>query len=46
MDNSPYLDLPLLPIIVALPRMLMRIERDLPTARPEGNASPVGGKEM
>jgi len=30
MDNSP-----LLPIIVALPRMLMRIERDLPTARLE-----------
>jgi len=35
MNHSPYLDLPLLPITVALPRMLVRIEGELPTARPE-----------
>ena len=35
MNHSPYLDLPLLPITVALPRMLVRIEGELPNARPE-----------
>jgi len=33
--HSPYLDRPLLPVTVALPRMLARIETELPTARPE-----------
>ena len=28
MDNSPYLDKPFVPLAVALPRMLARIERD------------------
>jgi len=32
---SQYLDQPLFPLAVALPRLLVRIERDLPTARPE-----------
>jgi hypothetical protein len=32
MNNSPYLDLPLYPLAVALPRMLERIEVDLATA--------------
>ena len=35
MDNSPYLDKPFVPLTVALPRMLARIESELPTARPE-----------
>jgi hypothetical protein len=34
MDHSPYLDLPLLPLAVALPRMLAGIEADLATALP------------
>jgi hypothetical protein len=34
MNNSPYLDRPLLPLGVALPRMLERIETALPTAGP------------
>jgi hypothetical protein len=34
MKNSPYLDRPLLPLAVALPRMLERIEADLATAGP------------
>jgi hypothetical protein len=29
MNNSPYLDRPLLPLAVALPRMLEQIEADL-----------------
>ena len=35
--SAAYLDKPFVPLAVALPRMLMRIERDLPTARPEEN---------
>ena len=34
MNNSPYLDRPLLPLAVALPRMLEKIEADLATAGP------------
>ena len=34
MNNSPYLDRPLLPLAVALPRMLERIEVKLATAGP------------
>jgi hypothetical protein len=32
--TSPYLDRPLLPLAVALPRMLEKIETELATARP------------
>jgi len=35
MDHSPYLDKPFVPLAVALPRMLAKIEREQPTARPE-----------
>ena len=34
MNNSPYLDRPLLPLAIALPRMLAKIESELPAARP------------
>jgi hypothetical protein len=34
MKNSPCLDRPLLPLAVALPRMLEKIEADLATAGP------------
>jgi hypothetical protein len=34
MKNSPYLDRPLLPLAVALPRMLQEIEAALATAGP------------
>jgi hypothetical protein len=34
MKNSPYLDRPLLPLTVALPRMLAQIEAELATAGP------------
>jgi len=34
MNNSPYLDRPLLPLAVALPRMLQEIEAELATAGP------------
>ena len=34
MNNSPYLDRPLLPLAVALPRMLEKIDADLATAGP------------
>jgi hypothetical protein len=34
MNNSPYLDRPLLPLSVALPRMLEKIEAELATAGP------------
>ena len=34
MNNSPYLDRPLLPLTVALPRMLQEIEAALATAGP------------
>jgi hypothetical protein len=34
MNNSPYLDRPVVPLAVALPRMLDKIEAELPTARP------------
>jgi hypothetical protein len=34
MNNSPYLDRPLIPLAVALPRMLAKIEADLSTAGP------------
>ena len=33
--TSPYLDRPLLPLAIALPRMLAKIETELPRARPE-----------
>ena len=32
--TSPYLDRPLIPLAVALPRMLEKIEAELPTAQP------------
>jgi hypothetical protein len=32
--TSPYLDRPLLPLTVALPRMLTKIEKELPKAPP------------
>ena len=32
--TSPYLDRPLLPLAIALPRMLEQIAAELPTARP------------
>jgi hypothetical protein len=35
MNNSPYLDRPLLPLAVALPRMLEKIEVELAVAGPE-----------
>ena len=34
MDHSPYLDRPLLPLAVALPRMLEKIGTELTTAGP------------
>jgi hypothetical protein len=34
MKNSPYLDRPLLPLAIALPRMLEKIEAVLGTAGP------------
>lgn len=34
MDHSPYLDRPLLPLTVALPRMLEKIAAELITADP------------
>jgi hypothetical protein len=34
MNNSPYLDLPLFPLAVALPRMLSQVETKLATAGP------------
>jgi hypothetical protein len=34
MNNSPYLDRPLLPLAVALPRMLEKIGVELPIAGP------------
>jgi hypothetical protein len=34
MNNSPYLDRPLFPLAVALPRMLEKIETELATAGP------------
>jgi hypothetical protein len=34
MNNSPYLDRPLIPLAIALPRMLEKIEADLATAGP------------
>jgi hypothetical protein len=34
MNNSPYLDRPLLPLAVALPRMLAQIKAELATAGP------------
>jgi len=35
MVNSPYLDQPLFPLAVALPRMLAKIESELPSSRLE-----------
>ena len=35
MDHSPYLNQPLFPLAVALPRMLAEIESELTLARPE-----------
>jgi hypothetical protein len=32
MNNSPYLDRPLIPLTVALPRMLQEVEAELATA--------------
>jgi hypothetical protein len=34
MNNSPYLDRPLIPLAVALPRMLREVETNLATAGP------------
>jgi hypothetical protein len=34
MNNSPYLDRPLIPLAVALPQMLQEIETKLATAGP------------
>ena len=34
MDHSPYLDRPLLPLAVALPRMLEKVGVELPMAGP------------
>ena len=34
MENSPYLDRPLLPLTVALPRMLEKVGVELTTAGP------------
>jgi hypothetical protein len=34
MNNSPYLDRPLLPLAVALPRMLQEVETKLAAAGP------------
>jgi hypothetical protein len=34
MDHSPYLDRPLLPLAVALPRMLEKVGAELTTAGP------------
>jgi hypothetical protein len=34
MNNSPYLDKPLIPLALALPRMLQAIEMELPKAEP------------
>src|SRR5215472_9647718 len=39
MKNSSYLDQPLLPITVALPRMLARIESELDLGAPRGKAT-------
>jgi hypothetical protein len=35
MNHSPYLDLPVRPLAVALPQMLERIEVEITTAGPE-----------
>jgi hypothetical protein len=35
MNHSPYLDLPLLPLDIAVPRMLEKIEVEITTAGPE-----------
>jgi len=35
MNNSPYLDKPLVPLAVALPPMLARVETEIPSARPQ-----------
>ena len=35
MDHSPYLDLPRVPLAIALPRMLAEIDGELRLARPE-----------
>jgi hypothetical protein len=35
MEHSPYLDLPALPLAIALRRMLERIDVEITTARPE-----------
>jgi hypothetical protein len=35
MDHSPYLDRPLLPLAVALPRMLEKIDAQLRRAQPD-----------
>ena len=42
--TSPYLDRPLLPLAVALPRMLDRIEAELAVARPTRISGIVSGK--
>jgi hypothetical protein len=42
MDNSPYLDRPLLPLAVALPRMLEKIEVELAAAGPERRRHSTG----
>ena len=42
MNNSPYLDRPLLPLAVALPRMLQEIEAAFATVRPRSGVSVSG----
>ena len=42
MNNSPYLDRPLLPLAVALPRMLQEIEAAFATVRPRSGVSAGG----
>ena len=37
--TSPYLDRPLIPLAVALPRMLAKIETELPAAGPAERAA-------
>jgi hypothetical protein len=44
MNNSPYLDRPLLPLAVALPRMLERIEVELGAADRSGGGTSASGR--
>lgn len=46
MNNSPYLDRPLLPLAVALPRMLAEIEKEIATAGPGQKPSLEGRAQL